>query len=192
MKRAALIPLTFLALCAPAFASPEPPTFNVLLAGGSASNVIHIWLTPDGRDYVIDSIVPLEVGGSVCSNPEGNPNELICEAPPIASFEMNADGGDDAVTVSGDISIPITMRGGTGNDRLVGGSGPDKLIGGEGKDRLVGRAGADSLYGGPGQDVLVGGPGDDMLRGGPGRDVLAGGPGTNDVSQGNPPHRAKP
>ena len=153
MKRAALIPLTFLALCAPAFASPEPPTYNVLLAGGSASNVIHIWLTPDGRDYVIDSIVPLEVGGSVCSNPEGNPNELICEAPPIASFEMNADGGDDSVTVSRGVTIPITVRGGPGRDVLAGGSGDDKLIGGGGNDTLLSGPGFDFDRGGSGHNV---------------------------------------
>ena len=31
--------------------------------------MIRIWLTPDGRTYVIDSIVPLEVGGTVCEHP---------------------------------------------------------------------------------------------------------------------------
>jgi hypothetical protein len=181
MKKSALILLMSLALCAPAGARSH--SYNVLLAGGSNSNSIRIWLTPDGRSYVIDSIVPLEVGGSLCSNPSGNPNELVCEAAPIASFEVNADGGDDSISVSRAISIPVTMRGGTGRDTLIGGSGPDRLIGGQGSDRLLGRAGSDSLYGGPGHDTLIGGPGDDTLIGGPGRDSLAGGPGSNQVQQ---------
>lgn len=183
MKKAALIPLMLLALGAPGLARAGGPTYNVLLAGGSSSNTIRIWLTPDGRSYVIDSVVPLEVGGTLCGNPSGNPNEIVCEAAPIASFEVNADGGNDSITVSGDIAIPVTMRGGTGRDTLIGGSGADKLIGGPGRDRLVGRAGADLLYGGPGSDVLLGGPGDDTVIGGPGRDQLGGGPGANQVRQ---------
>lgn len=181
MKRATLILLAILAVQAPSVAPAQTPAITVLLAGGSASNMIHIWLTPDGRDYVIDSIVPLEVGGSVCTNPEGNPNELICPAPPIAGFEINADGGDDKISVSKGISIPVTMRGGTGRDILLGGGGPDKLIGGAGDDRLVGWQGDDLLAGGPGSDVHVGGPGNDTILSGPGDDVVRDGRGSDVV-----------
>ena len=161
-------------------ASASPPeTFTVLLAGGSASNTIHIWLTPDGHSYVIDTVVPLEVGGEVCTNPEGIPNQLVCAAPPIAGFEVNADGGDDRVTVSRGVTIPITVRGGPGRDTLVGGSGDDKLIGGPGADRLIGGPGNDDLIGGPDSDVLVGGPGNDTLLTGPGFDIAHGGSGEN-------------
>jgi Ca2+-binding RTX toxin-like protein len=160
-------------------------TFTVLLAGGDEMNTIHIWLTPDGRDYVIDSVVPLEIGGDVCANPPGNADELICNAPSIAGFEVNAGAGNDRVAVARAITIPVTMRGGAGNDTLLGGSGPDKLIGGAGNDRLIGGPGDDALYGGPGNDVLSGGPGNDLLNGGPGNDVLNGGPG-DDVLRGGP------
>jgi len=132
---------------------------------------------------VIDSIVPLEVGGSVCSNPPGIDTQLVCQATAISSFEVNAGGGDDTVTVSRAVPIPITLRGGPGNDNLSGGSGADKLIGGEGNDRLVGRAGDDSLFGGNGDDTLIGCSGNDILRGGPGTDVLHGGAGSNDELQ---------
>ncbi|HEY1356622.1 MAG TPA: hypothetical protein VGF09_09905 [Solirubrobacterales bacterium] len=180
MKRAIVISF---AIAAAAFAASAIATasssFTVLLAGGSASNSIHIWLTPDGHDYVIDSIVPLEVGGEVCTNPEANPNELVCPAPPIAGFEVNADGGDDKVTVSRGVTIPVTVRGGTGRDTLVGGSGDDKLIGGPGADRLIGGPGDDVLIGGPGDDVLIGGSGNDTLLTGPGFDFTRGGSGKN-------------
>jgi Ca2+-binding RTX toxin-like protein len=183
MKKAILILFAILALQAPSLAPAQLPSFTVLLAGGSASNVIHIWLTPDGRSYVIASIVPLEVGGTICGNPEGKPNELICPAPMIAGFEINADGGDDKISVAKDISIPVTMRGGSGRDVLLGGAGPDKLIGGNGDDRLVGWRGDDLLAGGPGSDVHIAGLGDDIVLSGPGDDVVREGPGDDIVRQ---------
>ena len=185
MKKAILIML--LVLAAPGWAASaghaEELTYNVLLAGGSESNNIHIWLTPDGRSYVIDSIVPLEVGGTICQNPPGNPNELICQAVQVSGFEVNAEAGDDQVRVASSVSIPVTMRGGAGRDLLAGGSGPDKLYGGAGSDKLVGHDGNDVLAGGDGADQLYAGPGDDVLKGGAGVDILASGPGQDTVRQ---------
>jgi Ca2+-binding RTX toxin-like protein len=179
MKKAILISLALFSvgIMAPA----AQASYTVLLAGGAASNVIKIWLTEDGRNYVIDSIVPLEVGGELCANPEGNPNELVCPAPPIAGFEVNADGGDDRISVSKNVTIPVTMRGGSGSDVLSGGKGPDKLIGGGGDDRLIGWWGADVLAGGPGDDVHIGGPGDDSIFSGRGDDVMRPGGGDDVV-----------
>lgn len=191
MKKVLLISFALLALLAfqaPALGRADARPVNLLLAGGPEANMIHIWLTPDGRTYVIDSIVPLEVGGSVCANPEGEPNQLRCEADLVGSFEVNAAGGNDTIRVTGRVRVPITMRGGPGRDTLVGGNGPDKLLGGPGNDRLVGRGGSDLLYGGPGNDVLIGGRGRDVLWGGPGRDVLIGGPGADRLHQGSPRH----
>jgi len=182
MKKLFLALTLALAMQAPVLARADAPV-NVLLAGSDASNAISIKLTPDGRSYVIDSVVPLEVGGSVCVNPPGMPTELICQAPAVASFEMNAIGGDDTVLVSGKVLIPVTVRSGPGNDYIVGGGGSDKLVGGEGNDRLVGRRGEDLLLGGGGSDILIGGSDDDMLRGGLGSDRLLAGPGANKTRQ---------
>jgi Ca2+-binding RTX toxin-like protein len=181
MKRAIIISFAIAAALASSASAAGSESFTVLLAGGPASNSIHVWLTSDGHSYVIDSVVPLEVGGEVCSNPAGNPNELICAAPPIAGFEVNAASGDDQVTVSKGVTIPVTVRGGTGRDTIVGGSGDDKLIGGPGSDRLIGGAGNDVLIGGPGTDVLVGGAGNDTLLSGPGFDFTRPGSGKNIV-----------
>jgi len=164
-----------------AHAETEPTT--VVLAGGSAQNTIRIWLTPDGYSYVIDSAAPLEVGGTICEHPPDNPNELICEAPPIAGFIVNGSSHDDVVVVSRAIAIPTTLHGAAGKDVLLSGSGSDKIIGGPGDDLLRGRGGNDAIFGGPGSDVLKGGRGNDALHGGPGRDLLIGGPGTNTVQQ---------
>lgn len=184
MKKLILTSLAALAVLAAAQAVPaasQTKTYTVLLAGGSEANMIDIWLSSDGREYVIDSIVQLEVGGDICSHPEGNPNELVCRAPSIAGFEVNVGPGEDRVSVAKNVSVPVTMRGGSGNDVLLGGSGPDKLIGGPGDDRLYGWRGDDLIFGGPGIDVILGGPGNDSLRGGPGEDRFGGGPGKNTV-----------
>jgi hypothetical protein len=192
MKKAITILLAILAAQAAAVAHGETTpsstastaaTYTVVLAGGSAQSQIHIWLTSDGRSYVIDSAVPLEVGGTICENSPGNANELVCKAPMVAGFEVNAGIGDDTVVVSRAIDIPVTIRGGAGRDVLLGGSGPDKLIGGDGSDHLAGRGGDDLVYGGPGTDVIVGNAGDDVLRGGAGQDSIEGGPGENSIRQ---------
>jgi len=183
MKKLLLISFALLVLLAPGVAHATQKTYTVLLAGGEEANMIRIWLSPDGREYVIDSVVQLDVGGSVCAHPEDQPNELVCDAPSIAGFEVNVGGGNDQVGVANDVTVPVTMRGGAGNDVLLGGAGPDKLIGGEGNDRLVGGRGDDLLYGGEGKDVLIGGPGDDALRGGYGEDRLIAGNGNDSVHQ---------
>lgn len=186
MKKTIVTLLAALAACsvpvAGAETPTEPTTYTIVLAGGATQNTMRIWLTPDGYSYVIDSAVPLEVGGTICQNAPGNPNELICEAPRVAGFVVNGGGHDDTVTVARTVQVPLTMHGGPGDDTLLGGSGSDMLIGGAGNDRLNGRGGDDVVYGGPGNDVLKGGPGDDVLRGGRGRDELRGGSGANVVS----------
>jgi Ca2+-binding RTX toxin-like protein len=180
MKKLLLIPAVILTLLAPVAGHAEPKSFSVLLAGGTESNVISIWLTEDGKTYVIDSIVPLEGGGGVCSNPEGQPTELRCQAPLVSGFEVNADGGDDQITVAANVALPVTLRGGAGNDTLRTGAGSDKLFGSAGDDRLYGGRGPDTLNGGDGNDTVFGGPDSDVLLRGLGSDVLRGGPGDDE------------
>lgn len=184
MKKLLLISFALLALLAPA-ATPasKPSAVPVTIAGGPEPNVIRIWLSPDGRSYVIDSSASLEVGGDVCQSPEGNVYELVCKASKISGFRINADGGDDEIWVAGNIPAPVTITGGAGNDLAVGGAGNDLLEGGADDDRLVGRAGSDVLRGWEGDDKLIGGPGNDILRGGQGEDTLIDGPGKDDAHQ---------
>ena len=183
MKKTLLIVLAALAaLQVPAaFAWAEAGPVTLLISGGPGNSGLDITLTPDGREYLIVSTDPLEVGGDICEHPSGDvPNELLCKAKAIASFEINAAGGSDSITFSSDIPVPVTARGGPGNDRLTGGNASDKLIGGPDDDFLEGRR-DDWLLGGPGRDRLIGGPGNDQLRGGPDTDRIAGGPGRNEL-----------
>jgi RTX calcium-binding nonapeptide repeat (4 copies) len=183
MKKTIAILLTLTVGCSTAYATGEPEPTTIVLAGGAVHNKIKIWLTPDGYSYVIDSAAPLEVGGTICKNPPENPNELICEAPPVAGFVVNGGSHDDVVTVARAVPVPVTLNGAAGRDILLGGDGSDRIVGGPGKDLLSGRGGNDAIFGGPGNDVLKGGPGDDSLRGGAGHDLLHGGSGANAVHQ---------
>jgi hypothetical protein len=181
MKRAILTATMVLVAWAATTAHAAEPSLTVLLAGGIEENRITISLSADGRSYVIDSIVPLEVGGEVCWHPEAQETELMCEATAIGGFEVNAGGGDDFVSVDPKVRVPVTLRGGPGNDHLFGGGGADKLVGGTGNDILSGRGGNDSLFGGPDDDLLLGGSGDDLLNGGSGSDRLYGQGGANQL-----------
>ncbi|MGN6254580.1 MAG: hypothetical protein ACTHO8_06315 [Solirubrobacterales bacterium] len=182
MKKAILTMLTALAVLYAAPAQAEGPV-TLLLAGGREDNFIRISLSSDGRNYVIQSRAVLEAGGDLCTHPEGRQTELLCAAPAIAGFEVNAGGGNDKIILASDIPIPATIRGGPGDDKLVGGNVSDKILGGSGNDVLFGRRGDDWLLGGPGDDRLIGGSGNDQLRGGPGTDVLVGGSGQNHLLQ---------
>jgi Ca2+-binding RTX toxin-like protein len=156
---------------------------NVVLAGDEFANTISIGVTPDGRQYTIESAAPLAVGGELCRHPEANEKQLLCEATAIAGFEINGNGGDDSITLAANVPVPATLRGGPGEDKLTGGAGCDTLVGGPGNDKLTGNSGNDSLFGGGGEDQLSGGNGDDRLLGGSGMDLLLGGSGVNDVIQ---------
>jgi Ca2+-binding RTX toxin-like protein len=182
MKKTILIVLALLAALPADLARAEPGPVTLLISGGPGNSGLNISLTPDGRQYTILSTEPLEVGGNICEHPQEEiPNELLCTATAIAGFEVNAGAGSDSVYFSSDIPVPVTARGGAGNDRLIGGGASDKLIGGPDRDYLEGRRGDDWLLGGPGPDTLLGGPGNDQLRGGPDKDKIVGGPGKNEV-----------
>lgn len=183
MKKGILIALMLLATQFAAVARAEGGPVTLLLAGTPKSDVFKIALSPDGRDYVINSFAPLEAGGDLCSHPGEDPYSLVCSAPAIAGFEVNLAGGEDVTVLTPDVPIPATLRGGPGDDRLQGGGAADKIVGGAGNDTLSGRRGDDWVFGGPGDDRLAGGAGNDQLRGGPGADLVNGGPGQNSVMQ---------
>jgi Ca2+-binding RTX toxin-like protein len=170
---------------APLARAAERPekSINVVLAGDAVGNTIAIGVSADGRTYTIESAAPLEVSGDICWHREASEEDLLCEAAPIAGFEINGNGGADTNTLAAAVTVPATLRGGPGDDHLTGGAGADKLVGGPGNDTLLGRAGDDSLFGGSGDDHLLGGSGDDRLLGGAGADVLLGGSGVNEIVQ---------
>ncbi len=163
MKKAALTAALVLAALVPVTAQAQPwahasakatgeSKYTLLFAGEAGSNEITISLSGDGAKYQISSNGPLVAGAPICSNPDGLPDYLICQAPAVSGFQVNGWGGDDSVVVGATVPVPVTLLGGPGTDILIGGKGNDKLVGGGGTDRLIGRAGNDALYGGRGAD----------------------------------------
>ena len=172
MKKVLLILVAVIAVQAAAV-SHASERFNILLTGGPGNDAIQIKVSGDGRSYLIDSVFgPLEAPLGICEHREGKENALICEAAAVASFEVNAGAGNDNVNISPKVPVPVTLRGGPGDDRLLGGAAADKLIGGSGADFLYGRGGNDWLYGGPGDDRLLGGPGNNTYFGGSGNNQV--------------------
>lgn len=182
MKKPILSAVVALALLAAPAANGQEQTWNILLSGGSEDNSIGVALSADGRTYEIESTEPLEVGGDVCAHPEEDPDRLSCSAVAISGFEVNAGSGDDTVLIDPMVTVPVTMRGGAGADRLGGGGADDRLIGGAGPDVLLGHGGDDSIFGGAARDRILGGPGNDVLRGEAGDDVIRGGSGKDVIS----------
>ena len=108
----------------------------------------------------------------------------------VTSVLIYCEAGADFVN-GGDITQPIAVDGGKGNDTLLGGKGNDTLKGGAASDSIQGNDGNDIIVGGYGTDVLFGNKGSrDMAdyaeRGGPvtvgiGQSADDGEPGENDT-----------
>src|SRR4051794_35244031 len=90
---------------------------------------------------------------------------------------LNANGGDDAYSATGNLAslIAMTVDGGTGNDTLRGGNGADFLLGGDGNDFVDGNQGNDTAFLGAGDDTFQWDPGDgsDIVEGQAGTDSMA-------------------
>jgi Ca2+-binding RTX toxin-like protein len=116
----------------------------------------------------------------------------------ITTARLEAGDGDDELDINPfnlPFSAPVTMDGGPGNDDVEGpttdlpvivrgGDGNDRVLGGQGADIADGGAGNDTVDGGDGDDVVTGGAGDDVISGGRtfSTDVMDGGPGNDRVA----------
>ena len=75
---------------------------------------------------------------------------------------LNANGGDDHVSATGNLAalIAITADGGAGADTVLGSNGVDILLGGDGDDFVDGQQGNDTAFLGAGNDKFQWDPGD--------------------------------
>ena len=82
---------------------------------------------------------------------------------------LNANGGDDHVSATGNLAalIAITADGGAGADTVLGSNGIDILLGGDGDDFVDGQQGNDVAFLGAGNDKFQWDPGDgsDVVEG---------------------------
>ncbi len=99
---------------------------------------------------------------------------------------LNANGGDDSFSATGDLAplIQIAVDGGAGDDTMLGSNGVDLLLGGDGDDFVDGQQGNDVAFLGAGSDTFQWDPGDgsDTLEGQDGTDtMLFNGSGGNEI-----------
>ena len=89
---------------------------------------------------------------------------------------LNANGGDDTFSATGNLAtlIAMTVDGGAGNDTMLGSDGADLLLGGDGNDFVDGGRGNDAALLGAGDDTFPWNPGDgsDTVEGQDGFDAM--------------------
>ena len=105
-----------------------------------------------------------------------NPAPFAIDIGTSENLVLNANGGDDSFSATGNLAalIKITVDGGAGNDTILGSNGVDLLLGGDGNDFVDGQQGNDVALLGAGDDTFQWDPGDgsDTVEGQDGADKL--------------------
>ena len=105
-----------------------------------------------------------------------NPAPFAIDIGTSENLVLNANGGDDSFSATGNLAalIKITADGGIGNDTLLGSNGADILLGGDGTDFVDGQQGNDVGFLGAGDDTFQWDPGDgnDVIEGQAGADKM--------------------
>jgi len=107
----------------------------------------------------------------------GNQNVLSFARSTFRTISVALGTGDDSFSVAatrGDVTEPLTISGGNGNDKLLGGAGNDLIFGGNGTDFVDGARGTDTEILDNGDDTAAWDPGEgsDIVDGGRGADTL--------------------
>jgi Ca2+-binding RTX toxin-like protein len=142
----------------------------------------HGLLTIEGTDASDKIALRLQAGNpavlQIDVGDDGSPDFRFGRAA-IARIVVDARDGDDVVRIDEGNgvftdSIPTTIDGGAGNDRIAGGKGSETLLGGDGDDSLDGNGGNDLARLGAGDDTFVWDPGDgsDTVEGEDGTDTM--------------------
>ncbi|MDQ0650234.1 M91 family zinc metallopeptidase [Pseudomonas cedrina] len=94
------------------------------------------------------------------------------------TFHIKTHGGNDNIRIDANVTQPITVDAGDGDDRVRAGGGYTRLFGGKGNDVLRLGNGVGYAEGNDGDDLIFGGSGDNVLYGNNGNDRLYAGRGT--------------
>jgi hypothetical protein len=134
-------------------------------AGSGVRNDVKI--VPNGADYAVidrrgNAIAP---GGGCTRFVVG-----VLSCGPRGARQVVAWGYDGDDRIAALVGVPVTLRGGAGDDTLIGGTRGDRLSGGRGRDVISGGAGNDVIDArdgsvdrvncGPGRDTVVADAGD--------------------------------
>jgi hypothetical protein len=92
----------------------------------------------------------------------------------VSKVVVNARSGNDVVRINSNVTLPVTINGGAGNDELHAGGGATEINGSSGSDFIYGGLKNDKLNGESGVDTIVslGGGTSDKLSGGSSTDVF--------------------
>ena len=105
-----------------------------------------------------------------------NPAPFSIDIGTTENLVLNANGGDDSFSATGNLAalIKLTVDAGAGNDTVLGSNGIDLLLGGDGDDFIDGQQGNDVAFMGAGNDVFQWDPGDgsDVVEGQDGADTM--------------------
>jgi len=86
-----------------------------------------------------------------CDYSPGGFTSVECDTSKMKGIEAPLGDSGDLMTIAGRMPI-LTIRGQTGEDRLIGGDAGETLQGGEHDDRIRGGGGRDDINGGSGVD----------------------------------------
>jgi hypothetical protein len=110
--------------------------------------------------------------------PGGGGGSVSCPLALVKLISVNLAGGNDAFTSEANVTIPESIAGHEGTDRIRGGSGADVLAGGDGNDTLDGAGGVDDYFGEAGDDTITANDGSaERIACGAGNDIV-----TNDFT----------
>ncbi len=170
-------------------------------AFGGARDDTMIWNPGDDTDLNeggggIDTVQVNGGGGAEIFTTTANGNRVRFDRIDPAPFAidigtsenlvLNANGGNDSFSATGDLAalIKITVDGGADNDTILGSNGADALLGGAGIDFVDGQQGDDVAFLGGGDDTFQWDPGDgsDIVEGQADTDtMLFNGSGGNEI-----------
>jgi Ca2+-binding RTX toxin-like protein len=121
----------------------EPP-----MAPNNYGTANDVTVTLNGSTYTVASPNGATASGTRCVQRPLDANTVDCTASPgepIDGITVQLKGGDDRLDLAQNITVPATVSGGPGNDRIYGGGGNDTLNGEAGQDAVFGRGGNDTI-----------------------------------------------
>ena len=124
--------------------SVESDVLRVAAAPGEANALtVAVGLTQASM-IVSDAVAPLVAGPGCSVGADGSAScSAAVDSGELVGIEVAAGDFDDSVSVFA--SVPATLLGGDGDDRITGGDGDDTLLGGDGADFMGGGRGDDSI-----------------------------------------------
>ncbi|HSI33052.1 MAG TPA: hypothetical protein VK986_05630 [Tepidisphaeraceae bacterium] len=115
----------------------------------------------------------LSANGELTINGTNAPNDITIAQPTPDLIVVNVDGvdrtyssagvtriivdgrgGPDSIIADATVTLPLTLKGGDGNDTIGGGMAADSIDGGAGDDLIAGGGGNDTVAGGDGSDTI--------------------------------------